>query len=217
MSNVNISLEDHLVSALEPLVPIIDVNISKTLVQSLSEQIIPYTLLQSVSRWSRSPEGSSALRSHSLDPNAYSMISLLAGTTTSPERKFGPYVAPLEPEQLVAEGKRERKAITTIINGVLSVIGSGAAAWIMSEQTHWKREWRMLFALFVAVIVAVAETVLYIIWQSRSSSSSLAPRPPKSRRKRIQVKKEDVEELITSSADGKTLPEGLRLRTQLKK
>lgn len=42
---------------------------------------------------------------------------------------------------MMNQKKMERKAITTIINGVLSVIGSGAAAWLGSEKTFWKQEW----------------------------------------------------------------------------
>jgi len=139
------------------------------------------------------------------------MIALLAGTTTSPERKFGSYVPPQEPDQIMNQQKRERKAITTIINGVLSVIGSGAAAWLGSERTSWKQEWRVLFAFFVAVIVAVSETVLYIIWQSRSSSSSSQP----VRRKYIRAKKQDGDPHSTSAtAKEEDYPDGLRLRIQ---
>ncbi|KAJ3893331.1 hypothetical protein GG344DRAFT_15405, partial [Lentinula edodes] len=191
--SVNVSLETHLVSALEPLLFITDASLSTRLAQHLSDPmgIIPYDILLSVSRWSRSATGSSALRACSppLDPNSYTMIALLAGTTTSPERKFGPYQPPQEPERLVAQEKRERKAITTIINGVLSIIGSGAAAWIGSERTNWRQEWRVLFALFVAVIVAISETALYIIWQSRSSSHPTTAKT----RKYIRAKKEDKE------------------------
>ncbi|KAE9399869.1 hypothetical protein BT96DRAFT_1100608 [Gymnopus androsaceus JB14] len=212
-SNVNVSLEPHLISALEPLLQICDPPLSNQLAQHLTQPIIPYSVLQSVSRWSRSPAGSSALRACSppLDPNSYSMIALLAGTTTSPERKFGSYVPPQEPDQIMNQQKRERKAITTIINGVLSVIGSGAAAWLGSERTSWKQEWRVLFAFFVAVIVAVSETVLYIIWQSRSSSSSSQP----VRRKYIRAKKQDGDpHSISATAKEEDYPDGLRLRIQ---
>ncbi|KAJ4473681.1 hypothetical protein J3R30DRAFT_3338336 [Lentinula aciculospora] len=215
--NVNVSLETHLILALEPLLPITDTALSTQLAQYLSgpEGIIPYNILLSVSRWSRSPAGSSALRACSLplDPNSYLMISLLAGTTTSPDRKFGLY-EPQEPEQLAAQTKRERKAITTIINGVFSVIGSGAAAWIGSERTNWRQEWRILFALFVAVVVAISETVLYIIWQSRSSSAKTTKM-----RRLIRAKKEDKENsdhLNTNTTNEEAHHNGLRLRVQTK-
>ncbi|KAJ3732030.1 hypothetical protein DFJ43DRAFT_328202 [Lentinula guzmanii] len=217
LPNVNVSLENHLISLLEPLIPITDSALSTQLAQYLSEpkDIIPYDILLSVSRWSRSPAGSNVLRACSppIDAHSYSMIALLAGTTTSPERKFGPYQPPQEPEQLGAQKKRERKAITTMINGVLSVIGSGAAAWIGSERTNWRQEWRVLFALFVAFVVAISETVLYILWQSRSSSSNKV-------RKYISVKKEDSETPSLPNSDTteveKTHHDGLRLRIQMK-
>ncbi|KAJ4498922.1 hypothetical protein C8R41DRAFT_755987 [Lentinula lateritia] len=216
--SVNVSLETHLVSALEPLLFITDASLSIRLAQHLSDPrgIIPYDILLSVSRWSRSATGSSALRACSppLDPNSYTMIALLAGTTTSPERKFGPYQPPQEPERLVAQEKRERKAITTIINGVLSIIGSGAAAWIGSERTNWRQEWRVLFALFVAVVVAISETALYIIWQSRSSSHLTTAKT----RKHIRAKKEDNENpsLPNHSPTNEDDRGGLRLRIQKK-
>lgn len=142
-ANVNVSLESHLVSALEPLLTICDSSLASQLAQHLTQPIIPYSVLQSVSQWARSPAGLSALQTSTppLDPNSYTMIALLAGSTTSPERKFAPYVPPQEPEQIMNQKKMERKAITTIINGVLSVIGSGAAAWLGSEKTSWKQEW----------------------------------------------------------------------------
>ncbi|KAJ3720948.1 hypothetical protein C8R42DRAFT_581609 [Lentinula raphanica] len=218
LSNVNISLETHLISALKPLLPILDPALSTQLSQYLSKptDIIPYDLLLSVSRWSRSPEGSRVLRASSLDPKTYSMIALLAGTTTSPERKFGPYQPPQEPEQAAAQKNRERKAITTIINGVLSVIGSGAAAWIGSERTSWRQEWRVLFAFFVAAIVAISETVLYILWQSRSYSS---PSEANKIRRYIRAKKVDNEADSPTpraeTTDNRDVQQdGLRLRLQ---
>ncbi|KIK61589.1 hypothetical protein GYMLUDRAFT_73098 [Collybiopsis luxurians FD-317 M1] len=211
-SNVNVSLERHLASALEPLLPLIsDEELSSQLAQHLQRKdFIPYSLLHSISRWSRSPAGSNALKSSSppLDPNTYSIIALLAGTTSSPERNFGPYSPPEEPEKIALQKKQERKAITAIINGLLSVIGAGAAAWLGSDKTNWRQEWRVLFALSVAVIVAFSEIVLYIIWQSRSSSSSGTR---KVRRKYLRAKKEDGENPSAGSADDE-MPEGLRLR-----
>lgn len=70
---------------------------------------------------------------------------------------------------------------------------------------------RVLFAFFVAVIVAVSETALYIIWQSRSSSSSSQP----VRRKYIRAKKQDGDPHSTSAtAKEEDYPDGLRLRIQ---
>jgi len=94
------------------------------------------------------------------------MIALLAGTTTSPERKFPAYIPP-DPH---ADQKREyqdRKAVTALLNALLSIIGSGAATWWAAE--GWRPEWRVLLSFMVATVVATSETILYIIWESRRS------------------------------------------------
>ncbi|KAK0202821.1 hypothetical protein DFS33DRAFT_1263603 [Desarmillaria ectypa] len=184
-SDLNISLEDHLRDTLASVQSLLPRELSAQLEVYFTEPkpaLIPYTVLQSVSQWSRSPSGSSALRSttHPRDPNDFSMISLLAGTTTSPERKFGSYVPPRDPEEIEAERKREKRAITTLMNALLSVGGSGFAAWWASQHAGWKKEWRALFGLFVGFVVAIAEAVLYLIWQSRHSTSM-----NKTRRRRL--------------------------------
>jgi hypothetical protein len=69
------------------------------------------------------------------------MVSLLAGTTTSPERKFGAYTPAKEPEELEAEKKKERKAITALLNALLSIGGSGVATWWAADKTGWQNEW----------------------------------------------------------------------------
>lgn len=145
-SDLNISLEDHLRDTLASLQGLLPPELSTQLQVYLTQPkpaLIPYTVLHSLSQWSRSPSGSSALCSSTppRDPNDFSMISLLAGTTTSPERKFGTYVPPRDPEEIEAERKRERRAITTLMNAILSVGGSGFAAWWASQHAGWKKEW----------------------------------------------------------------------------
>ncbi|KAG7443625.1 uncharacterized protein BT62DRAFT_320834 [Guyanagaster necrorhizus] len=184
-SDLNISLEDHLRDTLSSVQRLLPCELSAQLQIYFTQPkpaLIPYTVLQSVSQWSRSPSGSSALRSATppRDPNNFSMVSLLAGTTTSPERKFGSYVLPRDPEEIEAERKRERRAITTLMNALLSVGGSGFAAWWASQHAGWKKEWRALFGLFVGFVVAIAEAVLYLIWKSRHSA------PTKKTRRRHQ-------------------------------
>ncbi|KAK0467259.1 uncharacterized protein EV420DRAFT_674857 [Desarmillaria tabescens] len=184
--DLNISLEDHLRDTLASVQSLLPRELSAQLEVYLTlpkPALIPYTVLQSVSQWSRSSSGSSALRSATppRDLNDFSMISLLAGTTTSPERKFGSYVPPRDPEEVEAERKKERRAITTLMNALLSVGGSGFAAWWASQHAGWKKEWRALFGLFVGFIVAIAEAVLYLIWQSRHS----APTKKTRRRRRL--------------------------------
>lgn len=150
---LNISLESHLVEALRPLLPLLPESTAKNLEVYLSDPkplTIPYSLLQAISQWSRSSSGRAHLVSCSplLDPAAYSMVSLLAGTTTSPERKFGAYVPPMDSQDVEAESRRERKAITTLINALLSIGGSGAAAWWGSEKAGWRAEWVQIYRLF---------------------------------------------------------------------
>ena len=87
MSVLNISLEPHLRDALNPLQ-----SIFSDLKPYLDPHTItiPYSFLLSISKWSRT----ASLKILNLDANAYTMISLLAGTTTSPERKFPTYFPP---------------------------------------------------------------------------------------------------------------------------
>ncbi|KAK7445407.1 hypothetical protein VKT23_014824 [Stygiomarasmius scandens] len=209
MEDLNVSLESHLLNTLKPVLPVLDTSLRHRLascINSTDARTIPYTLLLDVSKWTRS--NPTALRASSLNPNDYTMVALLAGTTTSPERKFGTYVPPKSEDVLAAERKRERKAITTIVNGVFSVGGAGAAAWIGSANTGWKYEWRVLFSFFVAVVVAISELVLFILWQSRSS-----PGERKKQQKYIRSKKvEDVppREIELEGVDTK----GLRQRTR---
>ncbi|KAF5373344.1 hypothetical protein D9615_007460 [Tricholomella constricta] len=180
--DLNISLEPHLVDTLQPLQAIAPQELAHTLSQYTSSSpspTIPYSLLQSVSKWARTTAGLETLRSQSppLDPHAYSMIALLAGTTTSPERKLGAYVPPPAPEEIEAARLAERKSITALLNALLSIVGSGFAVWWAADKLRWKNEWRVLLALLAGIVVAVAEAVLYLIWQSqRSMSTTLKPR-----------------------------------------
>lgn len=162
--NLMVSLEPHLVQVLTPLRNLLPQDITDQL--DLSGQAIPFQLLQNISQWARTVDGTNALSTRSLEPAAYSMVSLLAGTTTSPDRHFPAYDPPKEPEQLAAERAAERKAITSLINALLSVIGCGVAAWWASANAGWRDEWRALFAMFVAIAVAVSETILYMVWKS---------------------------------------------------
>lgn len=145
-SELNISLESHLVDALRPLLRIAPTELAESLSPYLAPTkpaTIPYSVLQSVSQWSRVTDGLEKLRKHSppLDPSEYSMVSLLAGTMTSPERKFGAYTPAKEPEEVEFERKRERKSITALLNALLSIGGSGFATWWAADKTGWKNEW----------------------------------------------------------------------------
>ncbi|KAJ8094655.1 hypothetical protein PM082_010661 [Marasmius tenuissimus] len=145
-SQLSISLETHLVEVLRPLVSLLPPSQRAQLapyVSSPSRSSIPYALLQSISQWTRSSAGNQALRSTDLNPNDYSMIALLAGSKTSPASKLPPYEPPKEADEIARERHRERKAIGIIVNGVFSVVGTGAAAWWGSKHTGWKHEWRL--------------------------------------------------------------------------
>ncbi|KAI6124980.1 hypothetical protein EDD17DRAFT_1508783 [Pisolithus thermaeus] len=176
---LNVSLETHLRETLVAIQKITPTDLSDDLAPYVSSDeqhsaqvaVIPYDILQRVSKWTRTPEGMKALQDCSppLDPQSYSMISLLAGSRTSPEKYFPPHVVkdPLEESRRASE---TRKAIATVANGALSVAGTGAATWWASEWTGLKLEWRALLAVATALVVALSEIILYIIWDTRRAS-----------------------------------------------
>ena len=146
---LNVSLEPHLQDVLTSIQDLTPPKLADDLASYLSSErdrttvgIIPYTILQKVSRWSQTSEGTKVLQgcSPQLDPQSYTMISLLAGTCTSPEKRFPPYIpsGPLEERRRAID---DRNAISTVMNGVLSVVGTGAATWWASDRTGLKLEW----------------------------------------------------------------------------
>ncbi|PCH38786.1 hypothetical protein WOLCODRAFT_136437 [Wolfiporia cocos MD-104 SS10] len=184
--DLNVSLEAHLTDTLRPLLNLVPAPLSTQLnatlsghddEQSSSLKLIPYSLLSSVSAWARSAEGMAALASHEppLHVSDYTMIALLAGTRTSPERNFPDAPVRRTPEEEAQKSASDRRAITALLNALLSILGSGGATWWAAGRLAWKEEWKVLLALFVAIVVAVSEAVLYLIWDSRRS------RPPASR------------------------------------
>ena len=90
-----------------------------------------------------------ALSANSLNPRSYEMVSLLAGSTTSPERKFPPHMG--ETNDPLAHARREindRKAVVTLINALLSIGGSGAAIWYATGVVGWRNEWVRIHSLY---------------------------------------------------------------------
>lgn len=205
--DANISLTRDLADRLEPLKPILPTHFA-ALITSLppspspspavapansattSTPIVPYSLLYSISKWTRTEEGAAALSANSLNPRSYEMVSLLAGTITSPDRKFPPHKP--ETNDPLTDARREigdRKAVVTLVNALLSVVGSGAATWYAAGVAGWGNEWvriyspaivplqlnpllnpqRTLFSLLFALLVAVAEGALFALWNSRRS------------------------------------------------
>ncbi|KXN86552.1 hypothetical protein AN958_09856 [Leucoagaricus sp. SymC.cos] len=145
-SKLNVSLEPHLMEALRPLPDLLPPALAgelKSYISEAAQGVIPYSTLLAISQWSRTPEGSEKLRENSLPLNSssYMMVSLLAGVKTSPERVFGSYTPPPDPEQIAEQQKRERKEITAILNALLSVFGVGFATWWAADKLHWKNQW----------------------------------------------------------------------------
>jgi hypothetical protein len=139
---LNVSLEPHLLEVLNPLPTILPDDLAAELSTFASppSSLIPHSTLLKISTWSRSPAGLEALKSSSLDPQSYSMISLLAGTRTSPEKKFPAYMA-RDPEAERKQAADDRKAVSTVVNGIFSVAGTGVATWWASEYTGLRLEW----------------------------------------------------------------------------
>lgn len=84
------------------------------------------------------------------DPSQYSMISLLAGTITSPSAKLPPQTL-LDPYLEAKRQSSDRKAITALVNAVFSVVGVGAAAWWAAGNIGWKDEWVRVFSLRLSI------------------------------------------------------------------
>ncbi|KAI0708876.1 hypothetical protein C8T65DRAFT_207211 [Cerioporus squamosus] len=195
---LNVSLEDHLADTLRPLLTLLPEPLAAELNQVLDSappasstpsprmpppqasvppsRTISYDLLTAISKWSRSPPGQRALASHQppLPAQDYSMVALLAGTRTSPERKF-PHIA--TSTALVDEAARrrelgDRRAVTAVLNALLSIVGSGLATWWAAGRLAWRDEWKVLLALFVAILVASSEGILYLIWEDRRTKRS---------------------------------------------
>lgn len=208
---LRVSLEPHLVEKLRPLVHAIPAPLSAELTPLLSETTssptptISYALLFSLSKWARTEEGMRELKSNDppLDPLAYSMVALLAGTRTSPDKKF-PQLSPSPSRaESVARNISDRRAVIAVLNALLSVICTGAASWWATQRTGWRDEWvrvermrlvsrekrnvfppltssksnfqKVLLSFFAATIVAMSEVGLYIIWESRGRRSLPQP------------------------------------------
>lgn len=149
----NISFTHDLADRLEPLKRILPPHLAAPIpslppspppstTATTSILTVPYSLLYSISKWTRTKDGAAALSANSLNPRSYEMVSLLAGSTTSPERRFPPHKA--ETSDPLADRRREindRKAVVTLINALLSIGGSGAATWYATGVVGWRNEW----------------------------------------------------------------------------
>lgn len=153
--DLNISLEPHLADTLRPLLLLLPPELASQLTPVVlpSEGPLPntisYSLLGTISAWARSPNGEESLAAHDppLRPADYSMIALLAGTRTSPERRFPAHVARGDD----AEGRKaysDRRAVTDVFNALLSIGSSGAATWWAAGRLAWKDEWVRTYCMF---------------------------------------------------------------------
>ena len=147
--DLSVSLEPHLIEILRPLLDSIPAPLSTELSPLLSEAAssstptISYALLRSISRWTRTEEAARAFRSKNppLDPLAYNMVALLAGTRTSPDKKFPQLPHSSARSENAARDISDRRAIIALINALLSVISTGAATWWAAQRTGWRDEW----------------------------------------------------------------------------
>ncbi|KAH8116395.1 hypothetical protein DFH11DRAFT_1725183 [Phellopilus nigrolimitatus] len=210
-SDTTVSLEPHLVQVLTPLLSLLPPELCNTLATELGTN--GNTLLFALAHISMGADRlrKKLRRRRKLDYNSYHMVSLLAGTRTAPSSKPPPYTPPESPE---ARGRREwndRKALTAVLNGVLSVGCAGGAAWWAADKAGWRDEWKVLLALVVAAGVGLSETVLFIIWQSRSSMES---KEKIQRRKAVDARKksDDSGEPVPEHTDAQYIDTALRRR-----
>lgn len=164
VATVNVSLEDHLADSLRPLLvmlpehlaaelkDILDFTLPTPCITSHDPEMsgharvrtIPYALVAAISKWARTPAAEYAMSGHEppLRAKDYSMIALLAGTRTSPERKFPSVSTPIIDSQVSRSRELgDRRAVTAVVNALLSIGGSGVATWWAAGRLLWKEEW----------------------------------------------------------------------------
>lgn len=109
-----------------------------------AQPTVPYSLLLAISRWARTDAGRESLLVHQppQDPREFDMITLLAGSTTSPEKHFPmPAGGWAEEERARKRETNDRRAVTNVINAMLSIGGCGIATWYAAGATGWQNEW----------------------------------------------------------------------------
>lgn len=135
-----VSLPHHLRESLRDILPYLPLENQQQIELFLSGDSVPYAVLRDISTWSRTDNGRIAIASHGLDPNAYSSVSLLAGTLTTPSAQlYSPTV--LEPSSEARLRLSDRRAITTLINALFSISGVGFATWWAASSAHWRNHW----------------------------------------------------------------------------
>lgn len=140
-SNLTVSLEPHLSESLQSIKENLPDDVRKELVQELSQTEVHYSLLLRISQWARTEAGTKALKTTNLQSGDLQMVSLLAGTRTSPSSKLPPYIPPESDELRMQRESDERRALAFVINGFLSVICAGGSTWWAANKAGWKPEW----------------------------------------------------------------------------
>ncbi|KAI0350671.1 hypothetical protein OH77DRAFT_1430663 [Trametes cingulata] len=166
---LTVSLEKHLADTLRPLLPLLPEQLAAQLnsvldaashisptqlthtpapaqAASFPVRTIPYDLLAAISKWSRTVEGERALARHEppLRAQDYSIVALLAGTRTSPDRSFPPAPTSGTAADSQAAHRRElgdRRAVTAVLNALLSIGGAALATFWAAGRLAWKDEW----------------------------------------------------------------------------
>ncbi|GJJ11220.1 hypothetical protein Clacol_005452 [Clathrus columnatus] len=206
-STTTVSLPPHLILKLEAVHNILPIDVRDLLSVPLKEQVeIPYSTLLKISQWSRTDEARKQLDKKKLDVNDYAMISLLAGTLTSPLSKFPKYEPPAGDEAVAQRNISDRRAIIGLINALFSIGGAGYAGWWVSQRTNWRDEWRALFALAVALTVALTEGILFFIWKWHADTTIRGKGVPL----RLDKKRDKENE---ASKDSHTAPEPVKKET----
>ncbi|KAG9018897.1 hypothetical protein FRB90_008478 [Tulasnella sp. 427] len=197
-SSTTVSVPPHLHAALLELkdTPGLSDEIATQLTIAIEPEVensaleLRYDLLRRISQWAQSDEGRGALEKKGLSPSDYSMIALLAGTVTSPSAKLPPYKPPLTPEEEAILKSKERKAISALINGFLSVVGVGVAAWWAGGSIGMRPDHKTLLSVFAAIVVAITEAALYCIWQWRYDRALKTTHKRSAKRKKIEISSE---------------------------
>ncbi|WRT70290.1 uncharacterized protein IL334_007288 [Kwoniella shivajii] len=158
---------------------------------------IPHETLESLSRWASSDSGRRALGSNGLDRSRYSIISLLVGTEVyipfnelermrlaengsldRPNPYLPSYLSPNNPTTLGSsnglgsEFRSLSKSISTILNILFSIFGSGAAVYVASTTgAGYSREISILLAVLTGFIVGIADAILVWIFTKKVEES----------------------------------------------
>ncbi|WVR00215.1 hypothetical protein IAU59_007357 [Kwoniella sp. CBS 9459] len=145
---------------------------------------ISLEVIERLSRWCSTEEGRRSLEGNNLDLAKYNLISLLAGTEVyippaelerlgaaenpdKPNPYLPSYFSPVQPS-IGSEYRSMTKQLTTALNIIFSIVGSGAAVYVASTSgAGYTRETAVLLAVLTGVVVGFADLVLVTIFSQR--------------------------------------------------